>query len=206
MMFVDYRENRSRVPELLKQFHVPVQIANLEADYMISKYCFVERKTASDFVASILDKRIFQQVSHLREVCTNPLIILEGDIARANSNISANSIRGVVLWIMFDKKVPVLQTRNEYTTACMLRQMYYKYDKSFQIAKKIQPRKRKVKSFQQQQADMLTQIPGIGRQIAKDLLASYGSVGNILSATDSELVTTSRIGRQRLDAIRHSFS
>lgn len=205
MILIDYRENRSMVPRWLQKFRVPVQIADLAVDYMIGKNCFVERKTVDDFIASISDKRIFKQVCHLREICANPLIILEGDMSLIKSRINANSIRGVALWISLQKRVPIIQTRNEYTTACILRLLAKKYGNDSYTTIKTFPRKQKVKSFWQQQMDILTQIPGIGRQTAKDLLISYGSIANMMKSPDSELINRPHIGKERLESIRHIF-
>ena len=48
-------------------------------DYQVSDDVAIERKTAKDFVDSIMDKRLFKQATELREEFKNPLIILEGD-------------------------------------------------------------------------------------------------------------------------------
>ena len=56
-IFVDFRENRSKVPKLLPELGVGVQTADLAADYIISRDCWVERKTVLDFITSIADRR-----------------------------------------------------------------------------------------------------------------------------------------------------
>ena len=61
---VDQREVGSGVPESLAALeHVTLQIEQLDlADYVLSQRVAVERKSAADLVASILDKRLFAQV------------------------------------------------------------------------------------------------------------------------------------------------
>ena len=58
---VDSRERQSPVPALLADFpDLTFSFAALpNADYVLSDDVAVERKTASDFVASILDRRLF---------------------------------------------------------------------------------------------------------------------------------------------------
>lgn len=211
-ILIDYRERRSKVPQLLKALSVPFQISNLSVDYVIGKNCFVERKTMPDFIASISDGRLFKQVWFLANNCLNPLIILEGEYL--NGHISPDSFRGVIIWISLQKKIPVIRTRNENDTAIMLRILAGKFGNiPFTFTRKkalvtnLKPvrRKRKIKSSLLQQIDILTQIPGIGRQTAKDLLISFGSIAKIIQTADSELINCQHIGKERLESIRRIF-
>lgn len=204
-MLIDYRENRSNVPILLNQFNVPFQISNLAVDYIISKDCFVERKTVDDFITSIADSRIFKQVRYLAQNCINPLLILEGDGLYIHGRMNANAIRGVILWITLVKKVAFIQTHDEYDSACILLSLARKYGSASYVQTKSFPLKHKVKSFWQRQVDLLTQIPGIGPKIAKDLLNSFGSISNIIQTADSELINSPFIGKERLESIRQIF-
>lgn len=54
MIFVDFRENQSKVPKFLQEFKLPIQIADLPTDYIIGKDCFVERKTMNDLSLRLL--------------------------------------------------------------------------------------------------------------------------------------------------------
>lgn len=50
------------------------------ADFVLSADCAVERKTVSDFMSSLYNGRLFEQVTALKEHYAKPLIIVEGDI------------------------------------------------------------------------------------------------------------------------------
>lgn len=78
MILIDFREERSKVPKLLQKFQVQIQTDNLPVDYIIDGEYFVERKTISDFIASVVDRRLFKQVENLANHCANPLLLLEG--------------------------------------------------------------------------------------------------------------------------------
>ena len=74
---VDYREKSSGLPELLAA-HFTVAVNKISyGDYMINDRITVERKTARDFLISIIDLRLFKQVANLKKNCSHPLILIE---------------------------------------------------------------------------------------------------------------------------------
>ena len=76
---IDHREQRSPLPDLLRQQGVEVEVVgNQLTDYVIGSDCGVERKTMIDFYASIVDGRIFRQARDLISNFRYPLVILEG--------------------------------------------------------------------------------------------------------------------------------
>ena len=81
---VDSREHQSPVPALLAAFpDVTISFAALpSADYLLSDDVAVERKTASDFVASILDRRLFGQTTRMKVLFPRAMLIIEGDLTQ----------------------------------------------------------------------------------------------------------------------------
>ncbi|MBP7653172.1 hypothetical protein KA977_07100 [Candidatus Dependentiae bacterium] len=66
MITIDYREEHSGILELFKTSGEEFKILKLEyGDYLISNQLAIERKTADDFVVSIIDGRLFKQVINL---------------------------------------------------------------------------------------------------------------------------------------------
>ncbi len=205
MILIDFRENHSKVPQLLHEFKLPIQTTDLPIDYMIGKECSIERKTINDFITSIIDGRLFKQIDYLARNCTSPLLLLEGGGLYHQQRMTANAIRGVLLWITMKKKVPFIRTYNEYDTACMLRLLAKQYDNSEATPVQTTHRKKKKISLRHQQIAILTQIPGIGRQTAKDLLNHYGTIANVVQKDDAELLTLPHIGKERLASLRQLF-
>jgi len=69
---VDYRENASRLTDLLKNSGALIEIKKLTyGDYIINGRITVERKTAKDFLISIIDGRLFNQLSSLKKFCSH---------------------------------------------------------------------------------------------------------------------------------------
>jgi len=79
-IIVDHRESKSSVPFLLKEMGIRVEFKFLEiGDYIINSEIAVERKTLHDFISSLFDGRLFQQVDLLSSNYSSPFLIVEGN-------------------------------------------------------------------------------------------------------------------------------
>jgi len=95
-------------------------ISNQLTDYVIDSDCGIERKTINDFIISIKNKRVFNQINNLVVNFKHPLIILEGGGIYLNRGLNPNMIRGVILWMSINKRLPIIRTRNKKDTVSML--------------------------------------------------------------------------------------
>src|SRR3954451_16300741 len=122
---VDSRERQSPVPALLADFaDVTLSFAALpSADYLLSDDVAVERKTASDFVASILDRRLFGQTTRMQVLFPRALLIIEGDLSQVPHSIDMQAIRGALAFLTVRSGMTVLQLNDANETAAMLRVM-----------------------------------------------------------------------------------
>ena len=74
-IYVDEREKNSGVPEILRGLGVTVIYRKLDVgDYVVSDRTAIERKSAGDFIRSIIDGRLFDQCRRLSEVYELSLI------------------------------------------------------------------------------------------------------------------------------------
>ena len=65
---VDYREKASGLIGLLKMEDAVVEVRKVPyGDYVINDSITIERKTARDFLISIIDGRLFNQLSNLKK-------------------------------------------------------------------------------------------------------------------------------------------
>ena len=84
-IIVDYREMRTNVVKKLYELGAKIESKNLAVgDFILSERVCVERKSVKDFLQSIIDNRLFEQVSNLVANFEKPLMIVEGieDIAQ----------------------------------------------------------------------------------------------------------------------------
>jgi len=78
-IFVDHREKGSKVIKELIDVGANVKLEQLHvADFLLSSRAAVEFKTVSDFVDSIVDGRLLEQIKLLKQNYERPLMIIEG--------------------------------------------------------------------------------------------------------------------------------
>ena len=76
-IIADYREKNSLVISVLMSHGAEVEIKELKvADYIV-KDVAIERKTVSDFLSSMLNKRLIKQLEEIQQY-KNKLLIIEG--------------------------------------------------------------------------------------------------------------------------------
>ena len=77
-IIVDFREAFSIKLKLSELGSRVVEKSITPADYVLSENCAVERKTLKDFLRSIYDGRLFEQVERLAKAYEKPILIVEG--------------------------------------------------------------------------------------------------------------------------------
>jgi ERCC4-type nuclease len=87
---VDSSEANSGIPRRLAAIDgVRVTESRLDCgDYLCSDAVAIERKTATDFIASIMDRRLFEQVAHMIGTFETSILLLEGDPYSTRSGIA----------------------------------------------------------------------------------------------------------------------
>jgi ERCC4-type nuclease len=188
MILVDDRERRSGVCEALAALGVPHQVAHLAlGDYVINDTLFVERKTVTDFLESVQDLRLFDQVARLRADKRRALLIVEGTRLPGSP-----SVRGVLCALAAQWCLPVLRSTDTAGTAWLLTHMhehpeqrmapYHRYD--------YRP-KPHISTLGER---MLLQAQNVGPDIARRLLARFGSLHAVLNASKEELMAVQGVG------------
>ena len=121
-IYADHREKASGVIKELIDLGAFMQLEALDScDYVVSGRCGIEFKTQEDFIESLLDGRLLQQVKTMRTSFERPMIIVEGnnDIYSIR-NIHPNAIRGALSTIAVDFQIPILFTKTTKDTAAMI--------------------------------------------------------------------------------------
>ncbi|MBS3127228.1 DEAD/DEAH box helicase [Candidatus Woesearchaeota archaeon] len=200
----DHREKDNKVVKELIDLGISVRTAQLEsADYVLSGKVGVELKKVPDFVASIIDGRLLDQVRDLKKNFEKAVLIIEGEEdLYAVRKVHANAIRGMLSSIVLDFQVPVLYTKNPRDTAGLLavmakREQDTKRDFSYH--------ERKPLSLKEQQEFIVSSLPGIGALHAQKLLEHFSSIKNIAKATKLELTEVEGIGEKTADRLLQIF-
>lgn len=201
VVFADTREGNSKVIRHLSEMEIEVKVqAMAVGDYQVSDEVVIERKTAKDFVDSIVDKRLFKQARSLMEEFKRPLIILEGDDLY-NGMINPNAIRGSIASIALDFGISIIPTRNAQDTAAMIKRIAIREQSGEKTPIQIRTDKKPVNLWEQQ-LFIIESLPNIGPVNAKNLLEHFGTVANIINASESQLQEVEGIGKKTAANIR----
>ena len=201
IVYADSREGNSKVIRHLTEMEIDVKVqAMAVADYQVSDEVAIERKTAKDFVDSIIDKRLFKQARELSEEFKKPIMILEGDDLYGGM-VNANAIRGSIASIALDFGISIIPTRNAQDTAAMIKRIAIREQNGERTPVQIRTDKKPV-SLLEQQLFIIESLPNIGPVNAKSLLEHFGSVANIINASEKELQEVEGIGNKTAENIR----
>ena len=201
VVYADSREGNSKVIRHLTEMEIDVKIRSMAVgDYQVSDEVVIERKTASDFVSSIIDKRLFKQARELTEEFKKPIIILEGDDIY-NGMINPNAIRGTIAALAIDFRISIIPTRNAQDTAAMIKRIAIREQNGEKIPISIRTDKKPV-TLMEQQLFIVESLPNIGPVNAKNLLKHFGSVEKVLNASEAQLQDVEGIGKKTAKDIR----
>jgi Fanconi anemia group M protein len=200
---IDHREKPSHVPELLEAEGSGISFSTLEAgDYLVNNEVLIERKTAGDFVQSILSGRLFGQCSKLRKTPYVCLIIIEGSLSDDRLNTSLEAIQGALLSVMTRWQIPVYLASDKHeTTSAIIRigkQNFKGHD--IQLPKQTGARK----SYGSQ-VFFLQGLSSVGPQLAQRLLKQFGSIAKIANASAKELQSVEGIGKRKASMLSDFF-
>jgi Fanconi anemia group M protein len=187
-VIIDYREKNCLVPASLVKLGLEIEFRELKiADYIV-KDVAIERKTVSDFLSSMLNKRLINQLNEL-EVYEKRLLIIEGlseqelySDSWQNKGINANAIRGFLLSILLRHKTPILFTKNQEDTAKMIAVLAKRKEKEISIIER-----KKGNNSKEQKQLIIEGFPGIGPKNAKKILEEFKNIKGFLNASEQDL-------------------
>ena len=207
-IFVDLRETKSGVARFLEKAGMDLKLQNLGiGDYVVSDRVCIERKTTTDFLDSLINKRrnLLEQIIRMRKEYKKPVLVIEGESLYGQRNVHPNVVRAVMATIAIDLSVPIIQTRDEADTASLL----YVIAKREQQPNKteINPHGKKPSaSLTEQQEYLVSAISNIGIVTARNLLRRFKTVEEVVTASKEELMEVEHVGEKTAEHIREVLS
>jgi Fanconi anemia group M protein len=199
-IYVDPRERG--MAKLLEARGMEVTLRNLDVgDYVVSDRVAIERKTASDFVASIIDpeRNLFRQIGDLSRSYDRPVLILEGRDLYTRQ-VNPNSIRGALAAVAVDYGVPIIPTEDQDETASVIALLATREQKEGHEPK-LHGHKT-ARTLKEQQEYLISAIPNVGPRVARNLLRHFGSIERIMTARQEELQEVEMVGPKIAERIR----
>lgn len=225
-IILDDRERASGLHEaILEVCGRPPLIERLEVgDAIVGSRYLIERKSASDFEASISDGRLFRQLIQMREQRYEPMLIIESPAdPDSERRLPERAIQGAILRVALDWRVPILPSTSVRNTAQWFASLLAR-DASGDAPpdwRGVTPRGQRAQSlprrpqrkplsakgrYQNQSLAILSQIEGVGEVKAKALLREFKTLGAILAASHEELARTPQVGSRLAARIRDAFA
>ncbi len=199
-IFVDPRERG--MARLLEGRGLEVTLKNLEVgDYVVSDRVAIERKTAQDFVASIIDpeRNLFRQIADLARSYERPVLILEGRDLYSRQ-VSASSIQGALASVAVDYGVPIIPTEDQEDTASVITMLAAR-ERRAGHEPKLHGHKT-ARTLKEQQEYLISAIPSVGPSVARKLLRHFGSIEKVIAASKEELQEVDMVGPKIAERIR----
>lgn len=185
-VIADYREKNSLVIAELISLGINVEVKELKVADYITKDTAIERKTVSDFLSSMLNRRLIGQLESLQQY-KNKLLLIEGTTEQElyhdrPEGINGNAIRGFLLSILLKYNVPIIFTKDAEDTAKFIAVLAKKKEKEHPLNAK-----RKSLNKKEQVQFILESFPGIGPTTAKKLLKEFKTLNKIFNAEEDSL-------------------
>jgi len=205
-IIVDVREKNSRLTKALVNRNLTLSLQRLSvADYVISSRLGIEFKMRDDFVDSIIDKRIFEQVRELKNRFLFPVIIIQGDQdIYTMRQIPPSVIHGVYHMILIQYKIPILFTRDEEETADILSYFVKKEHAAYQ-EKGYTDHAKKPKGHDDLLLYVISSLPHAGPQLAKNLMLRFKTIQQLSAASVEELQQVPLVGKKTAQELYDFF-
>ena len=172
-------------------------------DYVLSDRVAVERKSAADFVDSVLDadRSLFAQVGELSRAYARPTVVVEGSNLYGQRNVEPNAIRGALASLAVDFGVSVLRTESEADTTALLATIARREQETRDREVSVHGEKT-TKTRTEQQEYVVSAIADIGPVTARSLLEAFGSVEAVMTADEERLQEVDGVGEVTAGRIR----
>jgi len=198
VIVVDHREPADIVARL-EELGMPVEVKQIyPGDYVIGEVA-VERKTVSDFFASLINKRMFDQLQRLRDAYPMPLVLVEGDMAAIAEYKNPRAFWGAFLKFTLGDGVPLIFTPDQEQTCQVLVTLHKRIGaKAAEYGLRHKP---KVLDLEERQRFLVQGLPSVGETLSHNLLERFGTVRGVFNADERALAEVAKIGPKKATEI-----
>ncbi|UCD02053.1 MAG: hypothetical protein JSV23_03255 [Promethearchaeota archaeon] len=198
-IIVDNREQKLKTLLDKKKDTITYESKQLDiADVVISSEVAIERKEGFDFVTSIMDNRLFEQLLRLKEAYEYPILILEGlnDEVFENTGMNITSIYGALSFISYKLGISVIPTRNLEDTAIVIERIAYREQEkdSMPIFARKAP---KQMSKKERRSFIIEGLVDIGAKKAKTLIDKFKTPYHVFKAIKHTEILYTKTGKPK---------
>ncbi|MHA1149511.1 MAG: ERCC4 domain-containing protein [Promethearchaeota archaeon] len=197
-IIVDNRE-RKLIELLDKNEKIRYEAKQLDiADIVVSSEVGIERKEGFDFVSSIIDNRLVDQLTRLRQAYSSPILILEGlnNDVFANTGMRKSSIYGMLSKISYKMGIAIIPTLNISDTVIVIERIAFREQikKDSSIISRSVP---KEMSKKERRTFIIEGLANIGPKKAKILIETFKTPGKVIEAIKKTRIIYTRTGNPK---------
>lgn len=198
---VDHREFNGPMARQLVRAGLTVEPANLPVgDIILSNRVAVERKSARDLVASLLDGRLMEQARALKRNFEAPVLVVEGDPFQEAGGVRPEAIAGALAALTTGFGLPVITVADAGQAAAVVRAMARREHEEGRVP--AMRRSSAGRTLEEQQRYLVEGLPHVSATLSSRLLAHFGSPRALFDAPEEELRKVQGIGPTTARAIR----
>tara|TARA_Y100000593_G_scaffold17268_1_gene34573 strand:+ start:37508 stop:38188 length:681 start_codon:yes stop_codon:yes gene_type:complete len=217
MLLIDKREESKlsrSVEKIFLKLKKPYEKIWLEiGDYVVQSepsLC-IEAKTTADFLQSVKNKRIFNQIDNMDREYDNNILLIYGNLQDATEYMTSNikykqqlkkQFIGALSSIALHTDIKPIWVDNYKSAAHVIAALYTHAEKKLIIHKQL-PKKIRTDDVR---VDVLIQIKGISIEKAKTLLDKFGSIAELVMASEKEICEVEGIGKVTASNIHKAFN
>ncbi len=200
----DHRECPSGIPDFLVQKGLEVDMAQIDTgDYVINKEIIVERKSAEDFVQSLISNRLFDQCSRLVKTGLRPLMLLEGNPLQTSHDIRMEAVKGAILSVITSWQIPVVYSVDQKDSAEQLCLLACQQEQAHSFVRKVGLKPKRIRN---RRLWLLQGLPNTGTVLAAKLLKHFESIEAVVCADAKTLCQVPGLGKKTAERIRNFVS
>ncbi len=202
-IYADTREKGSGVIKELIEMGVDIKLEMLKiGDYVCSEKVAVEIKTVKDFVDSIVDNRLLQQLKEIKRNFERPIVIVEGtEDIYSMRRVHPHAIRGMIATIAVSYGIPIIYSKNYKETSSYLHIIAKREQENGKKDFSLHG-DRKPLTLKEQQEYIVSSLPGVGPALARPLLKKFKTIKKVINASAEQLEKVEKIGPKKAAEIK----
>lgn len=187
-----------------RNLDLKIEREQLKTGDIVYKNIVFERKSASDFLSSITDKRLKEQSNRMQTDYEYAYVILEGnpyEKREYGSNIHENAVAGMACSLT-SKDISIIPSKDSSTTAYITQKIISKHEEKEEELNQVNIKTTEAETENVQLA-MLMQVNGISREKAEAIIDEirFGELASLASNVGYEDVDIAKEAVRSVDGV-----
>jgi Fanconi anemia group M protein len=198
-LIIDNREKELIASLSQRAARIHYKVRRLEiADVVVSEDVAVERKSGHDFITSIVDGRLFQQLLRMTDAYSNPILIVEGldsDVFNT-TGMNPSAIYGCLAYIAYRMKIAVIPTLDLEGTTTVIERIGYR-EQIKDVKPVLSRRVRKNIDIKDRRQYLIESLIDTGPTKAKTLIQRFETPHKVIEAIRNTKIIYTRTGNPK---------